>query len=370
MAAPNETPSSGSSGLVIARVGGVPVQIGASWLLLAAVIIYIVVSGESDQGPRAYVLGLAFALSLLVSVLLHEGAHAVTARAAGLPVHRVVADIWGGHTAYDPRLSTPGKAALIAVVGPVANLVLSGIAWVASLAVAEDGLTGRVLYAVAFVNLLLGGFNLLPGLPLDGGQLVDALVWKLTGRREKGLIAAGWTGRAVTVGVVLWFIARPLLAGDELTFYSIAWTGLICVFMWQGATGAIRTGQARQMLARGTVAQVARPVPVLRGTDVLEAAAATGGLAVVVDETGHPTALVLPQDAQTVPRDRWANTPVSALARVQPERWVADTRSQDDLTAVVTAIQESTSNVVVAVEGGRVLGLVTVEAVNAAIGAN
>ena len=85
MAAANETPS--SKGLVVARVGGVPVQIGASWLLLAAVIIFLVVSGESDQGARAYVLGLAFALSLLVSVLVHEGAHAVTARAVGLPVH-------------------------------------------------------------------------------------------------------------------------------------------------------------------------------------------------------------------------------------------------------------------------------------------
>lgn len=345
-------------------------QIGASWLLLAAVIIFIVVSGEPEQGVRAYVLGAAFALSLLVSVLVHEGAHAGMARALGFPVHRVVADLWGGHTAYDPRLSTPGKAALIAVVGPVANLVLSGAAWVASLTVSEDGLPGRVLFAVAFVNLLLGAFNLLPGLPLDGGQLVDALVWKVTGRREKGLIAAGWTGRAVTLGVVLWFIVRPLLEGTELSIYSMAWTGLIAVFMWQGATAAIRTGQARQMLARGTVAQVVRAVPVLRGMDVLEAAAATGGLAVVVDERGHPTALVLPQDAQTVSRERWASTPASALARVQPERWVAETRSQDDLTAVVTAIQESTSNVVVAVEDGRVLGLVTVEAVNAAIGAN
>lgn len=368
MAAANETQS--PSGLVIARIGGVPIQIGASWLLLAAVIIFIVVSGESEPGVRAYVLGLAFALSLLISVLVHEGAHAVAARAAGLPVHRVVADLWGGHTAYDPRLSTPGKAALIAVVGPLANLALSGIAWVASLAVSTDGLPGRVLFAMAFVNLLLGAFNLLPGLPLDGGQLVDALVWKVTGQREKGLIVAGWTGRVVTVGVILWFVVRPLLMGSQPSLTSIIWMGLIGMFMWQGATAAIRTGQARQMLGRGTVAQVVRPVPVLRAIDVLEAAAATGGLAVVVDESGRPTSLVLPQDAESVPRERWAVTPVSALARVQPENWVAETRSQDDLTSVVTAIQESSSQVVVAVEGGRVLGLVTIEAVNAAIAGN
>ena len=124
------------------------------------------------------------------------------------------------------------------------------------------------------------------------------------------------------------------------------------------------------MLGRGTVARVVRPVPVLRGDDVLESASATGGLAVVVGPTGAPTSLVLPQDAATVPRERWVSTPVSALARVQPEGWIAQTTPTEDLTAVVTAIQESGSPVVVAVEGGRVLGLVTVEAVNAAIAAN
>lgn len=366
MAAPNETQS---SGLVVARIGGVPVQIGASWLLLAAVITFIVGSGAPELGAAAYVVGVAYALSLLVSVLIHEGAHAGMARAMGLPVHRVVADLWGGHTAYDARLSTPAKAAAIAVVGPLANLVLALVAWVASIAVTAE-VPSRILFGVAFVNLLLAVFNLLPGLPLDGGQLVDALVWRLTGKREKGLIAAGWTGRVVTLGVVAWFVVRPLLAGRQPSLTSIVWMGLISVFMWQGATAAIRTGQARQMLGRGTVAQVVRPVPALRATDLLAAAAATGGLAVVLDESGRPVSLVHPQDAETVPWERWGSTPVSALARVQPEAWVADTRSQDDLTAVVTAIQESGSQVVVAIEDGRVLGLVTIEAVNAAIAGN
>lgn len=366
MAVPNETQS---SGLVIARVGGVPVQIGASWLLLAAVITFIVGSGAPELGAAAYVVGVAYAISLLVSVLVHEGAHAGVAHALGLPVHRVVADLWGGHTAYDARLSTPGKAAAIAVVGPLANGALALVAYVASQAVSAE-VPSRILFGIAFVNLLLAVFNLLPGLPLDGGQLVDALVWQITGQREKGLIAAGWTGRIVTVGVLLWFVARPLAMGSSPSLTSVLWMLLIAGFMWQGATAAIRTGQARQMLGRGTVAQVVQPVPVLRGGDVLEAAAATAGLAVVVDENGRPTSLVLPQDAATVPRERWATTPVSALARVQPQEWVAETRRSEDLTAVVTAIQEASSQVVVAVEDGRVLGLVTIEAVNAAIAGN
>ncbi|KGN38694.1 peptidase M50 [Knoellia subterranea KCTC 19937] len=353
----------------MARVGGVPIQIGASWLILAAVITYLVGSSSPDGGAAAYGVGVAYAVSLLISVLVHEGAHAGMARGMGLPVHRVVADLWGGHTAYDARLSTPGKAAAIAVVGPVANLALAGVAWVASLVVGT-GIPGQILYGIAFVNFLLAVFNLLPGLPLDGGQLVDALVWRITGRREKGLIAAGWTGRVVTLAVVLWFVVRPLLAGNSPSLTSILWMGLIGAFMWQGATAAIRTGQAREMLARGTVAQVVRPVPVLGPGDVLEAAAATGGLAVVVDPDGRPTSLVLPEDAQTVPRDRWGVTPVTALARVQPDGWIAPTTRDEDLTSVVTAIQLSGSPIVVATEAGRVLGLVTVEAVNAAIGAN
>ena len=366
MAAPNETTP---SGLVIARIGGVPVQIGASWFLLAAVITFIVGSGAPELGALAYVVGLTYAVALLISVLVHEGAHAGMARALGLPVHRVVADLWGGHTAYDARLSTPGKAAAIAAVGPVANALLAGVAWVAMQLVTAD-IPQRVLYGVVVVNLLLAVFNLLPGLPLDGGQLVDAFVWRLTARREKGLIAAGWTGRLVILGLVLWFVVRPLVSAQPPSVTSVVWMGLIAVFMWQGATAAIRTGQARQMLSRGSVSQVVRPVPVLREHDVLESAAATGGLAVVVGTTGVPTSLVLPQDASTVPRERWASTPVSALARVQPQGWVAQTSATEDLTSVVSAIQESGSPVVVAVEGTRVLGLVTVEAVNAVIAAN
>ncbi|KGN32652.1 peptidase M50 [Knoellia sinensis KCTC 19936] len=366
MAAPTETKS---TGLVIARIGGVPVQIGASWFVLAAVITVFVGSQNPQFGAAAYLVGVAWAVSLLISVLVHEGAHAATARALGLPVHRVVADVWGGHTAYDPRLSTPGKAAAIAIVGPLSNLVLAAGAWAVSLALGT-GVFGEMVFGLAFINFLLAVFNLLPGLPLDGGQLVDALVWRLTGRRESGLIAAGWTGRIVTVGVLLWFIARPLLAGQQPSLFSIVWIGLIAMFMWQGATAAIRTGQARQMLGRGTVAQVVQAVPVLRAADTLAAAAATAGLAVVVGEDGRPTSLVLPQDASSVPRERWSSTPVSALARIQPEGWVADTRGSDDLTAVVTAIQESESTVVVALEGDKVLGIVTVEAVNRAIGGN
>ncbi|MEO6020282.1 MAG: site-2 protease family protein [Knoellia sp.] len=368
MAAPNETQT--TKGLVVARIGGVPVQIGASWILLAAVITFIVGSGNPALGGAAYVVGLAYAVSLLVSVLVHEGAHAAMARGLGLPVHRVVADLWGGHTAYDARLSTPGKAAAIAVVGPLANGALALLAWGASLAVTSD-IPSRILFGIAFVNLLLAAFNLLPGLPLDGGQLVDALVWKITGERAKGLIAAGWTGRVVTLGVVLWFVVRPaLISGSKPSLTSIVWMVLIAWFMWQGATAAIRTGQARQMLGRGTVAQVVQPVPILHGTDVLEAAASSFGLAIVVNDSGQPTSVVLPEDAATVPRDRWVSTPVSALARVQPATWVTKTSRGADLTAVVTAIQESGSPVVVAVEDGRVLGLVTVAAVNAAMGAN
>lgn len=366
MAATSET---NPPGLVIARVGGVPIQIGASWFLLAAIITFLVGSQYPELGVRGYLLGVAWALSLLVSVLVHEASHAMTARAFGLPVHRVVADLWGGHTAYDPRLSTPGKAAAIAVAGPVANVVLGGLAWVVSLAV-TTGMSGRILFGFAFVNLLLAAFNLLPGLPLDGGQLVDALVWKVTGRRSSGLIAAGWTGRLVTIGVLFYFVVRPLLSGGTPSLTAVLWMGLVGLFMWQGATAAIRMGQARQMLASGTVAQVVQPVPVLRAQDPLEAAAGTGGLAVVVDDSVRPVSLVLPQDAAMVPRDRWGTTPVTALARVQQPSWVAETAADADLTDVVTAIQDSGSQVVVAVQDGRVLGLVTVEAVNRAIDAN
>ena len=101
------------------------------------------------------------------------------------------------------------------------------------------GIAHGLAEAFGWLNLILALFNLLPGLPLDGGQLVESLVWRLTGDRHRGRVVAGYCGIAVTLLVVFWFVGRPFLRGDQPNFAAFGWTLLICFFLWQGARSAI-----------------------------------------------------------------------------------------------------------------------------------
>ncbi|HXR67799.1 MAG TPA: peptidase M50, partial [Dermatophilaceae bacterium] len=125
MAASTEDSTRASPGLRIATIGGVPVYIARSWPVIAVLIVATfgpqVALANPDLGPRAYVVALAYALLLLASVLAHEAAHAVVATRARYRVNRVVADLMGGHTAYDTVTARPGASALVAVAGPAAN---------------------------------------------------------------------------------------------------------------------------------------------------------------------------------------------------------------------------------------------------------
>jgi Zn-dependent protease len=204
-------PQAPSGSIRLGRVAGVPVYLDRTWLILGAFIAWTGWQAGRDLGTTT---GIAYAgwlvLGILTAVLGHEIAHAVAGRMLGFRVHRIVATLWGGHTSYDGTGSTPGRAAAIAVSGPLANLGLAGIGWIGL-----QALTGPVAQFVLWwfvaINLLLAAFNLLPGLPLDGGQFVHSLVWKVSGRRDTALSSpAGWAashrrGRRV--------LRRPVVQG-------------------------------------------------------------------------------------------------------------------------------------------------------------
>ena len=126
------------------------------------------VDGEYG-GVFGYAVAVAYAVLLLLSVLAHEAGHALVARRFGFRVDRVVADLWGGHTVYDSSTSRAGTSAVISVSGPLANLALAGIGYALMQALDPDGVVGLLLFAVTLTNAFVGVFNLLPGLPLDGG---------------------------------------------------------------------------------------------------------------------------------------------------------------------------------------------------------
>ncbi|MCE1178726.1 MAG: site-2 protease family protein [Micrococcales bacterium] len=352
-------------GLRIATIAGVPVFIGASWLVLAA-IITATVGTNVGGGGRGYLVGFGYALLLLVAVLVHEAAHAVAARGFGMPVHRVVADIWGGHTAYEAGQATPASTAGTAVAGPLANLGLAGVGWV--LGRSLDGLPGAFGDAFAFMNGLLAVFNLLPGLPLDGGQLVDAAVWKATGSRGKGRRAAGLAGRVVTVLVVLWFVGRPLLRGQSPDLVSIMWTLMIASFLWAGATAAIKGGQALEVLGAVPLASVLREALPVPATATLDSLGGARGIPVVMDATGaRPVGLIVSEDLAGIPPEQRGAVQAGQVCRAQPQDWVVEADPSGDIVPAVAGLQALETGIVAVLHQGRLVGVVAAADVNAAL---
>src|SRR3954470_18634774 len=261
-------------GLPLGRFLGAPVYLAPSWFVIALVVVVLfapTVERSAAVGPPAsYAIAVLYAVLLLLSVLVHEFAHAAAARSLGLPVHAIVANLWGGHTQFGDESPTPGRTALVAVAGPLANAALTLLGLVVLRSdLAPFGSVSRLLVvALVWSNGFVAAFNLAPGLPLDGGRVVESLVWGVTRRRSTGTLVAGWCGRVVAVAVVLFLVLRPLLLGVVPDLFTLVWSVLIAAMLWQGATAAIAVAQVRSRAGRLRLGDLVDPATGLPADDV------------------------------------------------------------------------------------------------------
>ena len=190
-------------GLRIASIGGIAIEVHFSWFLILAVITYLLAAGlfpdmyEGWSTATYWLVGGAAALLLFVTVLLHELAHAVVAIRRGLPVRRITLFIFGGvsHLSRQPR--SAGEEFFIAAAGPATSLALALVIFGASYLVrgSSEQLEAMFTY-LAFVNVMLAVFNILPGFPLDGGRVLRSIAWKRTRSFRKATRIAAGTGEA------------------------------------------------------------------------------------------------------------------------------------------------------------------------------
>lgn len=366
-----------TAGWVIGRAAGAPVILAPSWLLAAAVLTVLFAPTVQTLAPgiggtATYLVALSFVVLLFVSVFLHELAHGFVARARGLEVREFAITLWGGHTAFGGAAPSPGSSALIAVVGPLTNLVVGGACWLAAQASPTGALLGIVLYSGAFANAFVALFNLVPGLPLDGGRVLEALVWRVSGDRSRGTVVAGWAGRVVAVGFASWAIGSPLLRGQQPDLFTVGWAALIGAFLWSGASQAIRGAQAQRALDRLTITAVARPAVGVRFDVSLaqaEAAAIAAGTSQVVllAPDGRPAAYVDPDAAAAVPAHARPATGVQAVAVPLPAGAVVDGRLVGpELVRAIGQVSRFAAAMAVVVDG-KVTGLVFARDVVAAL---
>jgi Zn-dependent protease/predicted transcriptional regulator len=250
----------------LGRVAGVPLRVHWSVVIIMALIAWGLTSSVFPQSypgrPEwAYVVtGVAAAVVFLLALLAHEAAHAVVARRDGVQVQSITLWLFGGVAQLDGEADDPGAELRIAGAGPLVSLLL-GLAFLALAAVlAAAGVQGLLVGALswlAWINLLLAVFNVLPGAPLDGGRLLRAALWKWRGDRAWAAVAASRAGRAL--GMVL--IAVGLAEFFLSTAVGGLWLALVGWFVLGAAGAELRSARLGAQLAGVRVGDVMTPFP-------------------------------------------------------------------------------------------------------------
>ena len=338
-----------AGGLLMGRPFGVPVYVTPAWFVIAALITWTF-GGQIDRllpglGNARYLVALFFAIAFYGSVLVHELAHTVVALRLSLPVRRIQLQFFGGVSEIEKEADTPGREFWLAFAGPLLSLVLGGVFLAALRLVQPATVPGVLLAALMLSNFVVAVFNLLPGMPLDGGRMLRAAVWKATGRPMAGTLAAAWAGRVlavlVLVGMPAWAATQGVPQTTGTLLIDAALGAMLAAIIWNGAGSSLRVARLRERLPELTARGLARPaVEVTADTPLAEALRQleqVGARAVVVvDGAGRPSALVREHAVRAVPDHRrpWIATGAVSRALEPGLRIPADLVGEELLDAL------------------------------------
>jgi Zn-dependent protease len=352
------------SSFTLGRIGGIRVGIHYTWLFAFILIAWSLAAGYFPaQAPRLgagayWLLGIVAALLLFASVLLHELSHSFVAIARGLQVDSITLFIFGGVSNLKGDSQNPKDEFLISVVGPLTSLVLGGVFWVISRAISPVSAAGLIVGYLAYINLALGVFNLVPGFPLDGGRVFRSIVWAVTDSNRKATQIASYVGQAVGFGLILWGVFQ-LLSGDFLGGLWIAFIG----WFLNSAAESTRHQQAFDESLRGvpvsqlmtTELAIIPPTATVRDF-VWDQAIHRGRRAMLVADNGRLAGLVSVSDAKKVPQEEWDRTPVTQVMTPAPLKTVGP---DEDLSAAMQLMVAGEFHQVPVMRDGKVVGLVT-----------
>jgi Zn-dependent protease/CBS domain-containing protein len=350
----------------VGRIAGIEVRVDSSWAVIALLITYsmylrLSVLYRELSGGGAVGLAILSAVLFFGSVLVHELAHALVAQARGIRVQDITLFLFGGATRAKVDSRGPGDEFLIAVVGPLTSGLLAGLfGIVAGLGreILSRPLAGTLGY-LAWTNLLLAAFNLVPGFPLDGGRLLRSAIWKTTGSLARATRIASLAGQGVGWLLVAAGVAS-LLAGD---LAGGIWFAFIGWFLVQAARSSYQDLQLQQLL-RGVEAEDVMAADLVRIPPELSLQEAVDDYfmrydhgAFPVEEGGRTIGLLTLRGVRRVPREQWPTRRVrGAMVPLGDQVVVAPEARMD---GVLGKLQDGEAGRVLVVQDGEVVGIIT-----------
>jgi Zn-dependent protease/CBS domain-containing protein len=261
--------------LSLGRIAGIHVGLNWSLLVIAFLIASslatsLLPSAAPGQSSSAYwTAGIVSAFVYLACLLAHELAHSVVAARRGVRVEGITLWLFGGVSRFSSETASPGAQALITFVGPATSLLLGFVFLLASIAVGgganNPGLLAATLSWLGFINLLLGVFNLLPAFPLDGGRLLQSLIWARTGDRLRATRIAALIGRGFAFLLIAYGLVTFFVTGS---FIGAIWSVFLGWVLLSAARAEEVGGLIRQALSGISVAEVMTPDPVQAPDDI------------------------------------------------------------------------------------------------------
>jgi Zn-dependent protease/CBS domain-containing protein len=351
--------------LQIARILGIPIYVHYTWLIVFGLVSWSLAAGYfpalyPDLPAATYwIKGVAAALLLFASVLIHELGHSIVALRHGIGIASITLFIFGGVARLENQPPTARIELEIALAGPLASLLLAGLfalatagGWGTSESLAVTSYLGRI-------NLLLALFNLVPALPLDGGRVLRALLWRQTDRVRATRIASGvgtfFAYLLMAVGFLVLVRARELTG---LWYVFLGW------FLKEGAESGYQQAKIDQALSGVRVRDLAvrdcRALPAGASLDeaVREAFLRFGYGGFPVEEGGRVIGLLSLADVKSMPREEWERTPVRAA--MQPLSEKLSVREDDEvLPALAKMAASGLGRLLVLDANGSCTGLLT-----------
>jgi Zn-dependent protease len=372
----------GGQGIKVGRILGIPIRLDLSFFFVFALLVFLIATQilpddlDGLGGAERWLYGVGAGIVYFVSLLIHELAHSLMAKRYGMEVSSITLFFFGGVSLIREDSQRPGQEFWIAVVGPLASLVLGvGFILIALFALPEETTLNKVAFALGVLNCFLAAFNMLPGFPLDGGRVMRSLIWRVTGSRHRATRASARMGQLLGAVMIIYGVGGLLT--DAAVFdsgFNSIWVALIGFLLITQAAQGVKAAELERDLADLRVGELMLRPPVARTA-----------------EADLPVRILAPSRAQLDQQDVFivseGGTAIGIASAVQillldEERYLND-RLRDIMIEAgkvqplepgsgadeaLRRLQKERTFVLPVVERGRLLGVVGLEQILKALG--
>jgi Zn-dependent protease/CBS domain-containing protein len=320
---PPQPPGRLARGIPFGRIFGVPLVVSPAWFALVVVALLIGPSAIRDNvevgRAMSYLVTLALIVLVYGAVLAHEASHVLVAKALGLRVGRVVLQLLGAVSEVLDEPQTPGREFLVASAGPLTSVFLAGVAAAIGAELPDHSVGWLLADSTATINGLVAAFNLLPGMPLDGGRLLRAVLWHRTGDKLRALLIAGWVGRVLAGMTAVAAVVVPSVEDGDSSLATL-YLLLVAFFIWANASLSIAQAKVGAVIPGLSLSKLVRPALTVDAqlplAEAVRRARDIGARAlVVVDGRDRWAGIVSEAAVQATPVERQPWMSVSDLAR-------------------------------------------------------